>query len=191
MKSPWLRWMVALWGPSDSGQRLGRRLLEHDHAAALCAHRVIFEERAGVLGDGVERAAERGPRLAVDRVRVGGRDDVGPGGVHGGVDGEGRRVHRAVALDHLARVAHEDQIRDAHVAEAHAEGVDPEVVGQLGIARRDVAGHALGESEAPEQAQRPGQPLLAVQALLLHGREGRWHRNPSWRGLVLRLRLRK
>ena len=56
------------------------------------------------------------------------------------------------------------------MAEAHPERVDPEVVGQLGIASGDVAGHALGEAEPPEQAQRAGQPLLAVQALLFHAR---------------------
>ena len=166
VKSPWLRWMVALCGPERRRQRLGRGLLQHDGATALRAHGVVFVEDASVLGDRIERAAERGPRLAVDRVRVGGGDDVGAGGVHGGVDGEGGRVHRPAALDDLAGVAHQDQVGDADVAEAHAEGIDPEVVGQLGIASRDVAGDALGEAEAAEQPQRAGQPLLAVQALL-------------------------
>ena len=173
VNSPWLRWIVALCGPERGRQRLGRGLLEHDGAAALLAHRVVLVEDAGVLRDRVERAPERRPRLAVDRVGVGGGDDVGPRRVHGGVDGEGSRVDRTVALDDLAGVADEDQVRDPDVAEAHAEGVHPEVVGQFGVARRDVPGHALGEPEATEEPQRAGQLLLAVQALLLHGGERR------------------
>ena len=100
-----------------------------------------------------------------------GGHDVGARRVHGGVDGEGGRVDRAVALDDLAGVAHEDQVGDPDVAEAHGEGVHPEVVGQLRVTCRDVPGHALGEAEATEQPQCAGQPLLAVQALLLHAGE--------------------
>ena len=59
------------------------------------------------------------------------------------------------------------------VAEAHGERVDPEVIGELGIAHGDVPGHTLAESEAAEDAQSCGQPLLAMQTLVLHIREGR------------------
>ena len=76
-----------------------------------------------------------------------------------------------VAFDDLTRMAHEDQVGDPDVAEAHGERVHPEVVRQLRVAGRDVPGHALGEAEATEQPQRAGQLLLAVQALLLHGGE--------------------
>ena len=54
-----------------------------------------------------------------------------------------------------------------------AERVDPEVVGELGIADGDVPGHAFAEAEPAEDAQRAGELLLAVQALVLHGRERR------------------
>ena len=179
VKSPWLRWMVALCGPSAQPEPW-RRPLQHDGAAALLAHGVVLVEDAGVLRDRIERAPERGPRLAVDGVGVCGGDDVGARRVHGGVDGERSRVDRSVALDDLTGVAHEDQVRDADVAEAHAEGVHPEVVGQLRVACGDVPGDALGEAEATEQPERPGQLLLAVQALLLHrvelGRASALHR---------------
>ena len=49
--------------------------------------------------------------------------------------------------------------------EVHAERVDPEVVGPLGVAGGDVAGHALVEAEPPEDPERRGEALLAVQAL--------------------------
>ena len=49
----------------------------------------------------------------------------------------------------------------------HAERVDPEVVGQLGVAGGDVPGDALVEAERAEQPERGGQPLLAVQALVV------------------------
>ena len=81
-----------------------------------------------------------------------------------------------VALDDLARVADEDEVGDADVPEAHGERVHPEVVGQLRVTCRDVSGDALGEAESAEQAQGAGQPLLAVQALLLHGGELRRRR---------------
>ena len=165
-----------------SRQSLGGGLLQHDGTTAFLAHGVVLVEDAGVLRDRIERSPERRPCLAVDRVGVGGRHDVGPRRVHGGVDGEGGRVDRAVALDDLSGVADEDEVGDPHVAEAHAERVHPEVVGQLGIACRDVPGDALGEAEAAEQAQRAGQLLLAVQALLLHGGELRRDRHLSLRG---------
>ena len=41
----------------------------------------------------------------------------------------------------------------------------------LGVAGGDVAGDALVEAELAEQPERGGQPLLAVQALLLDGVE--------------------
>ena len=49
----------------------------------------------------------------------------------------------------------------------YAERVDPEQVGELRIADRDVAGHALAEPEPTEHAQRAGELGLAVGALLL------------------------
>ena len=54
-----------------------------------------------------------------------------------------------------------------------AERVDPEVVGELGVAHGDVAGDAFAEPEAPEDAQRAGQLLLAVEPLVLDRLEGR------------------
>ena len=45
------------------------------------------------------------------------------------------------------------QVADPHVAEAEPERVDPEVVRELRVAHGDVAGHALAEAEATEDAQ--------------------------------------
>jgi len=107
---------------------------------------------------------------------MGGGHDVRTRCVHGGVDGECCRVDRSVPFDDFAGVAHENQVGDPDVAEAHGERVHPEVIGQLRVACRDVAGNTLGEAEATEQPQRAGQLLLAVQSLLLHGGElrGGW-----------------
>ena len=97
-------------------------------------------------------------------MRVRGADHVGAGGVHLRVDRERGLVQRPVALDDRAVVAHQQQVADADVAEVHAERVDPEVVGQLGVACGDVAGDALVEAEAAEQTERRRQVLFAVQA---------------------------
>ena len=75
------------------GDALALLDVEH-HAGVVVEERVVLVEGADVLGDRVERAAERRPRLAVDRVRVGGGHHVGPGGVDLGVDGEGGPVDR-------------------------------------------------------------------------------------------------
>ena len=90
------------------------------------------------------------------------------------MDDERGAVDGLVAVDDVAVVVDQDQVADLDVAEAHAERVDPEVVGELGVAHRDVAGDALAEADAAEDAQRAGQLLLAVQALVLDvGERGR------------------
>ena len=66
----------------------------------------------------------------------------------------------------------EDEVAHPDVAEAHREGVDPEQLGELGVAHRDVPGDALTEADAAEDAQGAGELLLAVEALLLDRGEG-------------------
>ena len=86
-------------------QRVGDALalldVEHD-AAEVVVQRVVAVERARVLGERIERAGQTRPRLAVERVGVGGGDDIGPRRVHLRVDAEGGAVHLVVALDDLA-----------------------------------------------------------------------------------------
>ena len=93
-------------------------------------------------------------------------DDLGSGLVDRRVDHERRPVDRGVALDDLALVVDEEQVARPHLAEALAERVDPEVVGALRIADRDVPGDALGEAEPAEDAQRAGELGLAVGPLV-------------------------
>ena len=80
-------------------------------------------------------------------------------------------VERPVALDHLALVVDQQEVLDLNLTEVHAERVDPEGVGQLGVAGGDVAGRALAEAELAEQAEGGGQALLAMAPLLLDGAE--------------------
>ena len=105
-------------------------------------------------------------------VAVRGGDHVGTRLVDRRVDHERGTVDRPAAVDDVAGVVDQEQVADPHVAEAHAERVDPEVVGELGVADRDVPGDAFAEPDATEDAQRAGQLLLAVQALLLDVRKG-------------------
>ena len=78
-------------------------------------------------------------------------------------------------LDDLAGVATRMRSTRGHVAEAHAERVHPEVVGQLGVARRDVPGDTLGEAEAAEEsaARRPASACGAGAPPPTRG-ERRW-----------------
>ncbi len=137
-----------------------------DDSGVLVEQGMVLVEGARILGDRIEQPAERRPRLAVHRMGVRGADHVRAGGVHLRVDGERGRVQRPVPLDDRAVVPHQQQVADADVTEVHAERIDPEVVGQLGIARGDVARDALVEPEAAEQTERRRQVLFAVQALL-------------------------
>ena len=82
--------------PERKGDALAFGRIEDDARIDL-EQDVLLVEEAGVLGDRVEQAAERRPRLAVQRVRVRCRDDVGPGLVDLGVDRESGLVDRAVA----------------------------------------------------------------------------------------------
>ena len=54
----------------------------------------------------------------------------------------------------------------------HAERIDPEAIGTLGVPARDVAGDAFAEAEASEEAKGSGEMDFAVAALFVEGGEG-------------------
>ncbi len=107
---------------------------------------------------------------------MGHRDDVRAGGVNLGVHGERGLVHMVAALEHLAVRVGQHQIADGDVPEGHPEGVDPEAVGELGVARGDVPRDPVLEAEPAEQAQGAREAFLAVPAFVLdrlvHRRHG-------------------
>ena len=64
---------------------------------------------------------------------------------------ESSSVNGVVAFDNLAFVVDPDEIRRLDQAKAHAEAVHPEGIGELRIARGDVTGDPLVESEFCEK----------------------------------------
>ena len=105
-----------------------------------------------VLGDRIERDAEQRNALpwtlwlcASATTSADGVDADGSRARPGSP--AGRRTRRSRSGSRAAG-------RDPHVTEAQAERVDPEVVGELGIAHGDVAGDALPETESAEDPQR-------------------------------------
>ena len=123
-------------------------LLEvEDDSGVVVEDAVVLVEGAHVLGDGIERSPERRPRLPVDGMGVGCRNDVGPRLVDLRVDDECGLIDHGVALNDLADPVDENQIGNPDVSEMHPERVDPEVVELLGITGRDVASHTLVEPE--------------------------------------------
>jgi len=82
----------------------------------------------------------------------------------------GGAVHTVLAVDDVTVVVDQDEVRHAHVAERQAQRVDPEMIGELRIPYRDVAGHTFTKAEAAEDAQGASELLLAAPALLGHGR---------------------
>ena len=100
-----------------------------------------------------------------------------------------------VALDDVALAVDADEVGGPDLAEVHAERIDPERIGELRVARRDVAGDALAEAEGGEDPEAAGEALLAVLALLGERREGggtsgrrSGRRRSAWRGRGDRLR---
>ena len=136
---------------------------------------MVFIESTSVLGDGIEEAAERGPRFPIHRMSMGRANHVGTSRVHAGVDGEGRAIDQMVARDDVTAFVNKDQIGDADLAKVHAEGIDPEMVEQLRISGGDVARDSLIESIMSKKAESGGQTLFAMLALFGQCRE-------HWRG---------
>ncbi len=166
VRSPWLRRMAALLSPRAWAIRLPSST-SSDHAGVVVEDGVVLVEGAHVLGDRVEGAPERTTTTCRRRSGRGRRPRrrVAP-------RGPGEWMAKAAALTGrspsttspwwLTRIRSET--RD--VAEVHAERIHPEVVEPLGVPGGDVAGHPLVEPELREQAERGGQALLAVEALV-------------------------
>lgn len=141
----------------------------HRHRARLVTDDdVVLEERAGVLGDRLDRAAGGAPCRAIDRVGVAHGDDVGVLLVHVGVQDEARPVDRVAALDHAARMIHQDQVGQLHLVEVHAHRVGPVQLRMLRVAHRQVAGKAIVEALLRKRPARAHQAFLAVAALVGH-----------------------
>jgi hypothetical protein len=145
-----------------------------DDAGEILKDDVIFVKRASILRERIEQAAEGGPRFTVERVGVGGGDDVGASGVDARVDGEGGEIDFRAAFDDSACVIYKNKIGSANLAEVHAEWIHPEMIEPLGIARGDVAGDAFIKAEAREEAKGGGEALFAMAALFGgSGKDGR------------------
>jgi len=89
------------------------------------------------------------------------------------VDGKGGGVDRIISSDDFALVIDQNQVEDANLPKMHTKRIDPEMLGVLRIAGRDMSGNAFVESKPGKQAKRSGQPLLAVEALFLNGGKSR------------------
>src|SRR5271157_1608927 len=82
------------------------------------------------------------------------------------MNGKCGRVHRPVAVHDLTTIVDQDEVLHADLLEVHPEGVDPEVIEELGIACGDVTCDSFVESELSEQTESGGEALLAVPPLV-------------------------
>ena len=105
------------------------------------------------------------------RVRRG--NHVGARGVYLRVNRECRSIYRVVALDDLAAMVHQNQVRRADLPEMHPERVHPEMVQPFRVASRDVAGHSFIKCETRKQAKCCGMLRLRASALG-RGAKFRW-----------------
>src|SRR5215472_1110061 len=82
------------------------------------------------------------------------------------MDRERGNVDWVLAFDDFAFRVHQDQIGHADMPEMHTERIDPEVIRPLRIARRNVPGHALVETELGKKTKAGGQTFFAMLAFL-------------------------
>src|SRR5262245_9753954 len=113
-------------------------------------------------------------------MRMGGGDATGARRMNRRMNREGGGVDHVSAFDDLAFVVDQDQIRDANLAEIHAERIDPEMVRLFGVARSDVPRDAFVKSEFGEETERRCQSPFPVQPLLFDRVESRRLRQIEW-----------
>jgi hypothetical protein len=95
------------------------------------------------------------------------------------VNRKGRDVDRSRTFDDIAVLIDTDEVGGFDLAETHAERIDPERVGELRVARRDVACDPFAEAERGEDAEAAGKALLAVLPLLGGSAEHRLRELPE------------
>lgn len=141
-----------------------------DHAAVIIEHHMIFVKRTRILGERVEAAAKRGPRLAIQGMGMRGGHDVRAGSVNAGMNGKGCKIDFRVAFDHFAGVIDQNQVGGANLAEMQTEGIHPKMIDAFGIARGDVAGDAFVKTKFGKETKSGGEAFLAMTAFF--GRSG-------------------
>ena len=158
-----------------------------DDPGVIIEDHVILVKRACVLGEGIEPAAERGPRFAIDRMGVRGGDNVRAGGVNPRVNCKGSEINFGVAFDDFAGMIHQDQVGSANLAKVQTEGIDPKMIEALGIARCDVAGDAFIKTKFGEKTKGSGEAFFAMAALFgRSGEDGRTRNTIHESGVRLR-----
>src|ERR1700686_4069855 len=109
------------------GYSLALRCFVH-YAGEVREQSMILVKRASVLGDGIEQPPECRPRFPVHGMRVRSGNHVRACSVYLRVNCKGRSIYRMLALDDLAMMVYQNQIRRADLAEVHPKGVHPEMV---------------------------------------------------------------
>src|SRR5438874_2306202 len=107
-------------------------------------------------------------------MRMRGRDHIRSRRMHLRMNCESGDIDGTLPVHDLAAMIHENEIRDANLAEMHPKRIDPEMFRPFRIAGRDVAGNAFIVSEFREQPERRSEPLLAMAPFLFRaGKLGR------------------
>ena len=127
---------------------------------------VVTVEGDGFLADRTEWLRHRRPGCAVRRVRVRRADDIGSSFVDRHVDVVRRRVDLAAARDHRTVGTDEHEVADRRLAERHAIPEQPETVGALRVACRDVTIALFAPMHRSEQSVGECEPTTAADTEL-------------------------
>lgn len=116
------------------------------HAAELRVHRMILIEPQTVLRNHVQLPPKYRERLPIHAMCMARRVDIRPCFVDLAVDRKGGGIDGLIADDDLALFVDENKVRDRDQREVFGQRVEPEVVGEDGIANGDVACDAFVEA---------------------------------------------
>jgi hypothetical protein len=108
----------------------------------VCRQAYIVE-RARILGNDIQRSAQRAERSAMKTMAVRRTNNIRSSSVDCGMNHVCRGVEQAdlASIDDLPFMIHANQIRRLDLRECYAEWIDPKGVRFDGVAQRDMAGH--------------------------------------------------
>ena len=99
---------------------------------------------------------------------MGGRIDIRPGFMDGGMQDKGGPIDGPVAIDHLTGMVHQNQVAHPHLPERPGKGIDPEQVWIFRIAHGDMAGRFRTGADSGGFAGAAMAALIqAIAALIL------------------------
>ena len=156
-----------------AGNTVALGVVEREPVVVLVHHDAAVELERGLDREGKRRALQHRECRGVGHVRVEGDARARLAPVQAGMDIEGRRLHRALALHHVAVEITDQQARGGDLVEAIAERVDEEELIAARHHGREMVADTLVHAEPRGLAQAGGEVESRLgQRVLVDSGEG-------------------